>query len=42
VTVDGRDCLVAVLSNGNSTKAKGISLVEAVAKAAVSAVTEET
>ncbi|MEV0207484.1 serine hydrolase [Streptomyces sp. NPDC050788] len=41
VTVDGRDCLVAVLSNGNSTKAKGISLVEAVAKAAVSAVTEE-
>jgi hypothetical protein len=41
VTVDGRDCLVAVLSNGNSTKAKGISLVEAVAKAAVSAVTVE-
>jgi hypothetical protein len=41
VTVDGRDCLVAVLSNGNSTKAKGISLVEAVAKAAVSAVNEE-
>ncbi|MGY6020940.1 serine hydrolase [Streptomyces spinosirectus] len=35
VTVDGRDCLVAVLSNGNSTKAKGISLVEAAAKAAV-------
>ncbi|MFG2787723.1 serine hydrolase [Streptomyces sp. NPDC048419] len=37
VTVDGRACLVAVLSNGNSTKAKGISLVEAAAKAAVGA-----
>lgn len=36
VTVDGHDYLVAALSNGNSTKAKGISLVEAAAKAAVS------
>jgi beta-lactamase class A len=39
VTVDGRDYLVAALSNGNPTKARGISLVEAAAKAAVSAVT---
>lgn len=37
VTVDGHDYLVATLSNGNSTKAKGISLVEAAAQAAVSA-----
>ncbi|MFI7404384.1 serine hydrolase [Streptomyces sp. NPDC049541] len=37
VTVDGRDYLVAVLSKGNSTQAKGISLVESAAKAAVSA-----
>jgi hypothetical protein len=36
VTVDGHACLVAVLSNGHSTQAKGISLVEAAAKAAVS------
>ncbi|WP_053848909.1 serine hydrolase [Streptomyces sp. NRRL B-24085] len=36
VTVAGRDCLVAVLSDGNSTQAKGISLVEAAARAAVS------
>lgn len=36
VTADGRDYLVAVLSNGNTTKAKGVSLVEAAAKAAVS------
>jgi hypothetical protein len=35
VTADGRAFLVAVLSNGNSTKAKGISLVEAAARAAV-------
>lgn len=41
VTADGRDCLVAVLSNGNSTKTKGISLVEAAARAAVSVFTEE-
>ncbi|MFC8661183.1 serine hydrolase [Streptomyces sp. NPDC057199] len=33
---DGREYLVAVLSDGNSTKEKGISVVEAVAKAAVS------
>lgn len=36
VTVDGEAYLVAVLSDGNSTKAKGISLVEAAAGAAVS------
>lgn len=36
VTVDGHEYLVAVLSNGNSTQAKGISLVEAAAKVAVS------
>jgi beta-lactamase class A len=39
VTVDGHAYLVAVLSNGNSTQAKGISLVEAAAKAAVSVFT---
>ncbi|MFS8203679.1 serine hydrolase [Streptomyces sp. CWNU-52B] len=33
---DGRAYLVAVLSDGNTTKAEGISLVEAAAKAAVS------
>lgn len=37
VTLDGHVYLVATLSNGNSTKAKGISLVEATAQAAVSA-----
>ncbi|GAA5009909.1 serine hydrolase [Streptomyces siamensis] len=37
VTADGRTYLVATLSNGNSTQAKGISLVEAAARAAVSA-----
>ncbi|MDR6977227.1 hypothetical protein J2X68_003939 [Streptomyces sp. 3330] len=37
VTVDGHDCLVAVLSNGNATQTAGISLVEQVARAAVSA-----
>ncbi|MFD3501116.1 serine hydrolase [Streptomyces sp. NPDC058678] len=36
VTVDGHDYLVAVLSKGNSTQVKGISLAEAAAKAAVS------
>ncbi|WP_371581480.1 serine hydrolase [Streptomyces sp. NBC_01314] len=36
VTVDAREYLVAVVSNGSTTKAKGISLVEAAAKAAVS------
>lgn len=35
ISADGRDYLVATLSNGNSTQAKGISLVEAVSKAAV-------
>ncbi|MEU9364684.1 serine hydrolase [Streptomyces avermitilis] len=37
VTVNGHAYLVAALSNGNTTKAKGISLVEAAAQAAVSA-----
>ncbi|MEU6667725.1 serine hydrolase [Streptomyces sp. NPDC046727] len=37
VTVDGTDYLVAVLSNGTATQAKGVSLVEAAARAAVSA-----
>ncbi|MBA2812484.1 serine hydrolase [Streptomyces sp. KM273126] len=41
VTVDGHDHLVAVLSNGNTTKAKGVALVEAAAKAAVSVFAEE-
>lgn len=36
VTVDGRDYLVAALSDGNATKADGVSLVEAAARAAVS------
>ncbi|MFE7274610.1 serine hydrolase [Streptomyces sp. NPDC057623] len=36
VTVDGRDCLVAALSDGNSTQAAGIALVEAASVAAVS------
>jgi beta-lactamase class A len=35
VTVEGHSCLVAVLSDGNSTQAKGISLVEASARAAI-------
>ncbi|MGW0944544.1 serine hydrolase [Streptomyces sp. NPDC002623] len=42
VTVDGRDYLVAVLSNGNATQATGISLVESVARAAVSVFTDGT
>jgi len=33
---DGREFLVAVVSKGNTTKAKGISLVESAARAAVS------
>lgn len=37
VTVDGRDYLVAALSDGNSTQAGGISLVEAASKAALAA-----
>ncbi|MFJ3305655.1 serine hydrolase [Streptomyces sp. NPDC086549] len=39
VTVDGTAYLVAVLSNGSASQAKGISLVESAAKAAVSAFT---
>ncbi|NEB02338.1 serine hydrolase [Streptomyces sp. SID13726] len=42
VTVAGHAYLVAVLSNGNSTQAEGVSLVEAAAKAAVSVFTGET
>ncbi|MFJ8108647.1 serine hydrolase [Streptomyces sp. NPDC096132] len=42
VTADGRTYWVAVLSNGNATQAKGISLVEAAAKAAVSAFADES
>ncbi|WP_155060116.1 serine hydrolase [Streptomyces blattellae] len=41
ITVDGHDYLVAVLSDGNSTQAKGISLVEAAARAAVSVFGEQ-
>ncbi|GAA3819441.1 serine hydrolase [Streptomyces chiangmaiensis] len=37
ITAGGGTYLVATLSNGNSTKEKGISLVEAAARAAVSA-----
>ncbi|MET7985168.1 MULTISPECIES: serine hydrolase [unclassified Streptomyces] len=37
ISCDGHEYLVATLSNGNSTQAKGISLVEAMSKAAVSA-----
>lgn len=37
VTVGGQDRLVAVLSNGNATQTAGISLVEQVARTAVSA-----
>ncbi|WP_031226640.1 serine hydrolase [Streptomyces roseochromogenus] len=37
VTVDGTDYLVAVLSKGTESQARGIALVEAAAKAAVSA-----
>ncbi|MEU8791697.1 serine hydrolase [Streptomyces sp. NPDC048643] len=37
VTVDGHDYLVAALSDGNSTQAQGISLVEAASKAALAA-----
>ncbi|GGY02786.1 hypothetical protein GCM10010358_65810 [Streptomyces minutiscleroticus] len=37
VTADGREYLVAVLSDGNSTKEQGVALVEAAARAAVSA-----
>ncbi|MFD5271742.1 serine hydrolase [Streptomyces sp. NPDC058335] len=40
VTSGGHDYLVAVLSDGNATQAKGIALVEAAAKAAMSAFTD--
>ncbi|MFF8969326.1 serine hydrolase [Streptomyces sp. NPDC014995] len=40
VTAGGHDVLVAVLSDGNATRATGITLVEAAAKAAVSALTD--
>ncbi|MFD9119430.1 hypothetical protein [Streptomyces bottropensis] len=36
VTVEGRAYLVAVVSHGSTTKAKGVALVEAAARAAVS------
>lgn len=42
VASGGRTYLVAVLSKGNATQAKGVSLVEAAAKAAVSALTDDT
>ncbi|MEV5066724.1 serine hydrolase [Streptomyces sp. NPDC053794] len=40
VTADGRQYLVAVVSDGSATKDAGISLVEAVAKAAVAVVSD--
>ncbi|MEU0115166.1 serine hydrolase [Streptomyces bobili] len=40
VTSGGHDYLVAVLSDGNATQAKGIALVEAAAEAAMSAFTD--
>ena len=40
VTSGGHDYLVAVLSDGHTTQAKGITLVEAAAKAAMSAFTD--
>ncbi|MFF7451372.1 MULTISPECIES: serine hydrolase [unclassified Streptomyces] len=39
-TANGTDCLVVVLSNGNATKERGIALVEAAARAAVSVFTD--
>ncbi|WP_420032702.1 serine hydrolase [Streptomyces sp. cg28] len=41
VTVDGKQYLVAVVSDGNTTKDAGIDLVEAVAKAAVPALSDD-
>lgn len=38
VQVEGRDCVIAVLSDGNLTQAAGIALVEAAAQAAVSVI----
>lgn len=40
VTSGGHDYLVAVLSDGNATQAKGVALVEAAAEAAMSAFTD--
>ena len=40
VTSGGHDYLVAVLSDGNATQARGIALVEAAAEAAMSAFTD--
>ncbi|MEU1178417.1 serine hydrolase [Streptomyces sp. NPDC005820] len=42
VPTGGHTYLVAVLSNGNATQARGISLVEAAAKAAVSAFADDS
>jgi hypothetical protein len=42
VTVDGTPCLIAVLSKGTVSQARGIELVEAAARAAVSALTGQT
>ncbi|MEU7056497.1 serine hydrolase [Streptomyces sp. NPDC046197] len=42
VTAGGDTCLVAVLSNGHTTKEQGILLVEAAARAAVSVLTDAT
>ncbi|MFE6285274.1 serine hydrolase [Streptomyces sp. NPDC057877] len=41
VTADGHDCLLAVLSDGNSTKKRGVELVEAAARAGVTAATAD-
>ncbi len=41
-TADGKEFLVAVVSNGNATMAKGVSLVEAAARASVSVFTSTT
>lgn len=41
VTVEGRDLLVAAVSDGNPTMARGVALVEAAARAAVSAFLED-
>ncbi|MGP3685773.1 serine hydrolase [Streptomyces sp. IBSNAI002] len=38
VQVDGRDCVIAVLSDGNLTQADGIALVEAATQAAASVI----
>ncbi|MEU6808704.1 serine hydrolase [Streptomyces sp. NPDC046831] len=41
VTAGGEDYLLAVLSNGNATKERGVALVEAAARAAVSVLAGE-